>query len=93
MAATPQKKNFIPTVPDYNVSALCKKTDKKSNIGCAWKNEDGRITIKLNAFVCLDSYEQDLVIALFPIKKGGKGGPPQLDEAPEYHSGGDDQAF
>lgn len=60
------KENFIPRRPDYNVSVMNKDTDKKGNIGVAWKKEDGTITIKLNPFVVLD-FSENLIVILFPV--------------------------
>jgi hypothetical protein len=51
--------------PDYNVSAKFKNTDFKGRIGGAWKNDDGTISVRLNAFITLKATE-DLIITLFP---------------------------
>lgn len=64
--AKPRSDGFVARPPDYLVSALCKQTDVKGNIGGAWINEDGTIRIRLNPFVVLDTYRQDLVVTLFP---------------------------
>lgn len=53
--------------PDYNVSALDKATDRRGKIGVAWKQDDGSIQVKLDAFVVLDARQHDLLIALFPM--------------------------
>lgn len=60
---------FVPRPPDYNVSALNKKTDMKGVIGAAWKNQDGTIRIKLNPFLVIDTSRHDLVVTLFPANK------------------------
>ena len=74
--------------PDYHVAALDKRTEARSNIGSAWTNEDGRIQIKLNAFLVLDTTRMELVISLFPNDREEprgrrpKGGPPADDDGP-----------
>jgi hypothetical protein len=50
--------------PDYNLAALNKTTGEKNTIGAAWTQADGRISIKLNAFVTLQA-GPDLVLSLF----------------------------
>lgn len=54
--------------PDFQVAALNKKTDEKSNVGVAWKNDDGTISIILNSFVSLPG-GKDMLITLFPPKE------------------------
>ena len=51
--------------PDYQVSALNKGTENKGNVGAAWKNDNGTISIVLNKFVVLNQAD-DLLITLFP---------------------------
>lgn len=51
--------------PDYNLHAMNKGTDEKSRAGVAWAQANGRISIKLNAFVVLHAGE-DLILSLFP---------------------------
>jgi len=51
--------------PDYRLAALNKETSEQNNIGVAWKNDDGSISIRLNAFIRLES-NPDLVLSLFP---------------------------
>lgn len=66
-----QSKPFTPgRRPDYKVSAMNKFNDHKGQVGAAWLNDNGSISIKLNAFVVL-SAENDLVITLFPHDGGG----------------------
>lgn len=55
--------------PDYNVSAVVRDTAIKGNVGVAWKQDDGRISIKLHAFVVLTA-GPDLFISLFPRDDG-----------------------
>ena len=62
--------NFVGRQPDYKLSALCKGNEHKGNVGVAWKNANGTIAIKLNAFVVLDA-NQDLVLTLF-LNEGDK---------------------
>ena len=54
--------------PDYDLSALNKETEERGRIGAAWANDDGTISIKLNAFVVLRD-AKDTVITLFPRDK------------------------
>ncbi len=52
--------------PDYRVAALRKSTqDNNGNIGVAWVDEKGRISVKLDSFVVLEG-GPDLVLSLFP---------------------------
>ena len=55
--------------PDFRVAALNKTTNEKSNIGAAWTNEDGTISIVLSSFIVIHA-EKALLITLFP--NGGK---------------------
>jgi hypothetical protein len=82
---------FVPRAPDYNVAVLRKSDGLKGNVGVAWRQENGRIQIKLRPFIVLDTRGGDFSITLFPIshgeetkpigeargakQKGGKGGP------------------
>jgi len=50
--------------PDYHLHAMNKDTDRKGRIGAAWKNDDGSISIKLDAFVVLNSND-NLEVRLF----------------------------
>ncbi len=52
--------------PDYNVSAMNKSTEEKGRIGAAWINQDGSISITLDAFIVLPNAGKDLLITLFP---------------------------
>lgn len=54
--------------PDYRVAALNKKTDVKGNVGGAWINDDGSITIVFNAFTVIEG-GKDMLVTLFPEKK------------------------
>lgn len=51
--------------PDFRVAAMNKKTDEKANIGAAWKNEDGSISVTLDSFVKIEG-SKDILITLFP---------------------------
>ena len=55
--------------PEYRVAALHKPSDSKANVGAAWVNPDGSISVVLNSFVVLNG-GSDLLITLFPAKKG-----------------------
>ena len=50
--------------PDYRLHALNKGTDEKNRIGGAWENEDGSISIRLDAFIVLQA-GPELVLTLF----------------------------
>lgn len=54
--------------PNYRVAALDKDTEASANIGAAWLNENGTITIVLNDFVVLPPGGKHLLITLFPNK-------------------------
>lgn len=54
--------------PDYRLKAMNKATDAKAEVGAAWSNTDGSISIVLNPFVRLD-YNTDLVLTMFPAAK------------------------
>lgn len=58
--------------PDYRIAALNKRTDAKNgNIGGAWANPDGSISVRFEAFVVLE-FGPDLVVTLFPTKGSQK---------------------
>jgi hypothetical protein len=57
--------------PDYRLAALHKGTEDTANVGVAWIKDNGRISIKLNAFVHLIG-NKDLVLTLFPETDGRK---------------------
>lgn len=55
--------------PDFRVAALNKTTDHKGNVGGAWSNPDGSISVVLNSFIVLrQSGNNELLITLFPEK-------------------------
>lgn len=62
--------------PDYWLKAMNKRVAGKvatGKVGAGWKNNDGSISIDLNAFVVLETVThspEDLVITLFPIERG-----------------------
>jgi len=62
--------------PDYRLSALKsfptpeEWKDMKGEVGAAWLNENGSISIRLEPFVTLRS-EPGLVLTLFPVKPKG----------------------
>lgn len=53
--------------PDYKVGGFDRQTGIRGNLGVAWKNPDGTISIKLNMCTLIDTGQQDLVITLFPM--------------------------
>ena len=53
-------------MPDFQLHALNKATEARSQVGAAWQEDDGRISIKLNQFVTLEA-SPDLVLSLFPV--------------------------
>jgi hypothetical protein len=52
--------------PHWRISALNKNTNESGEIGVAWNNEKGHISIKFNPFVNVPT-GQDFVISMFPI--------------------------
>jgi len=52
--------------PDYRIAALDKLTDQQQQVGAAWRNPDGRISIQFDPFVVLDFKNNNLIISLFP---------------------------
>lgn len=53
--------------PDYRLGAMNKATDEKNNVGAAWLNKDGTISVVLSPFITLQS-SKELVLTLFPSK-------------------------
>lgn len=54
--------------PDYRLAAMNKATDEKNHdVGAAWANPDGSISVTLRPFVTLCS-DKNLVLTLFPPK-------------------------
>jgi hypothetical protein len=51
--------------PDYDVKALRKDTDEKNRVGAAWRNDDGSISIVLDAFIKLEAHPK-LILTCFP---------------------------
>lgn len=54
--------------PHYRVGCLDKSDDRKSNVGAAWINQDGTISVIIDAFVVVHGGKQTL-ITLFPNKE------------------------
>ncbi len=54
--------------PDYNLQVMNKETDKRGTAGAAWENDDGSISISLNACIVLTD-SPALEIRLFPNTK------------------------
>ena len=63
-------KNAKGKKPDYRLSALDKSTDDRGQIGVAWKNTNGSISIVLNPWVQI-SANRDMVLMLFPVLDKG----------------------
>lgn len=77
---------FKPGPHDFVVNCFDKATGRSSDVGRAWKKEDGMISIKLNAFVVLDTTSKDLSLSLFPPgwkSKKAKGSTTTPMQAPE----------
>lgn len=73
--------------PDFTANVFEKSTGRSANVGAAWKNEAGFITVKLDSFVVLDTTDKDLSINLFPVGwKSSKKKGAQADTGP--HDGG-----
>jgi hypothetical protein len=51
--------------PTHTLSVLHKETGKRGKIGVAWSDEDGSISIVLEAGVTI-SWKDDFIIKLFP---------------------------
>ncbi len=73
-----------PRRPDFLVSALVKGGEHKGNVGAAWQEDNGQISIKLNPFVVLESMD-GLAIRLFP-NDGGKSPLPYAEEVGDADS-------
>lgn len=71
--------------PDYTINALNKLTSGKTLVGCAWKQDGGRISIKLNPCVVLTD-NADIVISLFPYtKRDADGSRPAVQETHDHN--------
>lgn len=55
--------------PDYRLHALNKESQEKNRIGAGWINDDGSISIRLDAFVKLEA-GPNLVLTMFLENKG-----------------------
>lgn len=55
--------------PDFWLKAMDKDTNEKRKIGAGWRNQDGSISIDIDAFTILTS-KPTLVLTLFPIERG-----------------------
>lgn len=53
--------------PDYRLKALNKVTEAKGELGAAWLNPEGHISIVLNPFVMVPN-SPDIVLTLFPTE-------------------------
>lgn len=57
---------FVSRSPDYSVSALDKTSGLKGKVGVAWRQPDGSVRVKFNAFVTLPSPLDNVVLACWP---------------------------
>lgn len=74
-----------PRRPDFRVTALDRKTEHKGEIGVAWLEADGSISVRLNFLTVIDMRTQDLIIKMWPNdkKRFNDGYPdPKLNEVP-----------
>jgi hypothetical protein len=77
--------------PDYRLAALNKRTDEKgNNIGAAWINDNGSISIRLDSFVVLTG-SKDLVLTLFKADDRPRG--QRLQESIPEHDPDDGPPF
>lgn len=60
--------------PNFRVAALNKVTDERGNIGAAWSNPDGTISIRFDPWVTVPQ-GKDIVITMFPTKEETEGNP------------------
>jgi len=58
--------------PDYRLKAMDTATDAKAEVGCAWINPNGSISVKLNHWVVLKG-EKTLILTLFPADEPSDG--------------------
>lgn len=72
--------------PDYRLKFLNKDTDEKGELGAAWKNEDGSISIVLNAKVTISQNEMEVLTLFTQGNKPEKAiAQPHYDPAFEDH--------
>lgn len=55
--------------PDFRLKAKSKSLNRQLEVGAAWKNPNGSITIQLESFVVLQNPSGDLLLTLFPASK------------------------
>ena len=53
--------------PDYRIAAMNKVTDEKGNIGAAWVNPEGTISLVFDPWVVVPR-GKEIVITMFPNK-------------------------
>jgi len=68
-----------PRKPDYVLKVLNKETDRKGEVGAAWKNNNGSISVRLNPCVILTS-DAAHVYTLFPYSEKAPGRNPLRGE-------------
>ena len=57
--------DFKPRRPDWTVAVKIGKAS--GNVGRAWNNPDGHISIRFNPFVVIPTNDPELQLSLFPI--------------------------
>ena len=67
--------------PTHRMSAYHKDSKARTEVGAAWLNADGSITIILNPCVIL-TRDPDILLKLFPVDQ--RSGPPPTRREPEY---------
>lgn len=75
-----------PRRPHFRAAALFKSQQGKGgNVGGAWKNDDGTISLILDPFIVLSqTNNKDLLVTLFPISEEDRKKPmrPRDDDIP-----------
>lgn len=76
-----QKEPFQTRSPDFRISGFNKRNNDKGELGAAWKNKDGSITLRISPFIVLPPLA-DMIITLFPNKpfKAGQSSVDSKDE-------------
>jgi len=66
---------FKPRKPDYRIKARTKDEDghyQTGEVGIAWRNETGNLSIRLNPGVVL-RWDDGLILTAFPVEEKGDG--------------------
>lgn len=61
-----------PRKPDYRLKAFDKTTERAAEVGAAWKNDTGSISIVLNPCVVLTA-DSPYALTLFPVEEKTRG--------------------